>query len=193
MEKHKTRLRLLQQRRELNEAACRQLSLQIQQRLINADCFRQARSLALYSSVNNEVGTEELFCAALKEGKQVCYPRVSGDNQLVFLQVRSLEDLRQGRFGVAEPHGGEQCGVDELDLVVVPGVAFDRQGGRLGYGKGFYDRELSRLTSVTGSVGLCYDFQLCASLPVEAHDRPVSFLVTESQFIPCHKVVAGSP
>ncbi len=192
MEKHVTRQRLLSQRRLLNRADCQQISRQAQQQLIDADCFRHASSVALYNSVNNEVHTDQLFIEAKAQGKQVYFPRVCGE-QLSFLQVESLHELRPGCFGVAEPVAGAECRIDDLDLIVVPGVAFDRHGFRLGYGKGFYDRELSRISVMAFSVGLCYEFQLCEALPVEEHDLPVSFIATDAQFISCDKVVAGSP
>lgn len=192
MEKQATRQRLLHQRKRLKDTVCRQLSFRAQQQLINSDVFQQAGSVALYSSINNEVHTDLLFVEAKAQGKRVCYPRVRGET-LDFMQVETLDDLGRGSFGVAEPLIGIDCRIEELDLVVVPGVAFDRLGFRLGYGKGFYDRELSRVSAAALSVGLCYDFQLCEPLPVEDHDRPVGFLVTESQFKPCDKVVAGLP
>lgn len=192
MEKHATRQRLLTQRKQLESAVCRQLSLRAQQQLIKSDCFQQATSVALYSSINNEVHTDLLFDEAKSQGKRVCYPKVRGE-KLGFIQIEKLADLERGLFGVAEPFVGIDCRIDALDLIVVPGVAFDRRGYRLGYGKGFYDRELSRVSAATISVGLCYDFQLCELLPVEDHDRPVQGIATESQFNPCDSVVAGSP
>ena len=192
MQKHLTRQQLLLRRKQLEETACLDLSLRIQQRLLAAECFSRAEILALYSPINNEVRTEQLLAVARSQGKQVCYPRVIGDS-LQFVVIRSLTELQTGAFGVAEPTGDCLLESRQIDLLVVPGVAFDRDGFRLGYGKGFYDRELSRMTRSTVSVGLCYDFQLCDSLPVEEHDQQLDYVATETQLIPCHKDVAGSP
>jgi len=190
MEKHIIRQQLLARRRRLDEAACRDLSLQIQQRLIDSDCFSRAATLALYSPVHNEVRTDRLLRVAQTLGKRICYPRVCGE-QLRFVAIGSAADLQSGTFGVAEPTSGPVLSVEQIDLIVVPGVAFDRSGFRLGYGKGFYDRELSRKGCDAISVGLCYGFQICPTLPIEAHDQALDFLAMETQLIPCHKDVAG--
>ncbi|HEY5672964.1 MAG TPA: 5-formyltetrahydrofolate cyclo-ligase [Malonomonas sp.] len=192
MPKHVIRQELLTRRKQLGVAEHRHLSQQAQRRLIESDCFKAARTLALYSAINNEVQTELLFAAAVAEGKRVSYPRVRS-TVLEFVEVVSLPHLQLGSFGVAEPQRGELLPVTEIDLLVVPGVAFDRSGHRLGYGKGFYDRELARVSSAAVSVGLCFDFQLCGRLPSESHDQPVRFIATETQFIPCRPLGAGSP
>ena len=190
----KTSLRqtLLTRRKRLAAETCQDMSRRIQQNLLAAACFQQARTLALYSPINNEVQTGDLLLAALHDGKQVYYPRVEGA-RLQFCQVASAADLAPGAFGIAEPIPQQDEIAEHLDLIVVPGVAFDQAGHRLGYGKGFYDRELARVPATTCSVGLCFEFQLCPGLPHEAHDRPVSFVVTERQFIPCHENVAVQP
>jgi 5-formyltetrahydrofolate cyclo-ligase len=192
MPKRAIRQELLARRKQLEPSACHHLSLQAQRRLIDTDCFKKAQVLALYSPINNEVQTGLLFTAACVEGKRVCYPRIKGEC-LEFLEVSSPQDLAPGGFGVAEPQIGKQLPIDAVDLLIVPGVAFDRAGHRLGYGKGFYDRELVRVSTAAVSVGLCYDFQLCELLPCESHDRPVQFLATEIEFIPCRPLATGSP
>ena len=192
MPKRAIRQELLARRKQLEAADYYQLSLQAQQQLIDSDCFKGARVLALYSPINNEVQTRLLFTVARVEGKRVCYPRIKSE-RLEFLEVTSPHELVPGCFGVAEPQTGKPLPVTEVDLLVVPGVAFDRAGHRLGYGKGFYDRELARVSTVAVSVGLCFDFQLCERLPRQSHDQPVQFIATEAEFIPCPLMVAGSP
>ncbi|WP_303721411.1 5-formyltetrahydrofolate cyclo-ligase [Malonomonas rubra] len=190
MQKHLTRQQQLHLRKQLDEATCHELSLRIQQRLVAAECFCSAETLALYSPINNEVHTDNLLAIARSQGKKVCYPRVAGDG-LQFVAIESLAELQPGAFGVAEPIGDQQLDAQMIDLLVVPGVAFDQDGFRLGYGKGFYDRELSRMAQSTVSVGLCYEFQLCDSLPIEEHDQQLDYVVTETQLIPCRKDTAG--
>ncbi len=186
----------------------RQLQLKLRNELspqCHADCSRRAQSLlertsffaaadvvALYSPVNNEVATRDLHAAAAAAGKRVCYPKVVGE-ELSFVEVGSLDDLTSGAFGVLEPTAGRVVEVDGLDLVVVPGVAFDRRGYRLGYGKGFYDRFLATAGQWdVFSVGLAFGFQLCEELPVEKHDRKLAVIVTEERFIPCRAGLTGS-
>jgi 5-formyltetrahydrofolate cyclo-ligase len=176
----------------LDESTRLKKGLLIQQMLIAADVFLQAGTLALYSPVNNEVETELLLKTAGAAGKRVCFPRVVSDT-LEFRTVNTQAEMVFGAFGILEPNGGEALGSEDIDLLVVPGIAFDRNGYRLGYGKGFYDRKLALMSQEVVSAGLCYDFQLCDQLPVEAHDQPLDCLVTESGFIPCRKDASGSP
>jgi len=184
MKKAALRQQMLVRRRGLDSQIYESLSLQAQQSLLCTECFRSARRLALYSPIDNEVGTEIIFAAATRAGKQVFYPKVSG-SELQFFVVDALEELAPGRFNVMEPTS--LCGVapEDLDLIVLPGVAFDLDGRRLGYGKGFYDRFLALTTPECVTIGLGFDLQLQEALPEEMHDRKVCFLATESRFIPC--------
>lgn len=192
MGKHAIRQQLLLRRKQLKKAYRLDLSERAQQQLLNLDSFSRAEILALYSPVNNEVCTNRLLTVALAQGKQVCFPRVCGET-MQFVALDSVAELQPGAFGVAEPVGQNVLSVGQIDLIVVPGVAFDRNGFRLGYGKGFYDRELSLVSPATVSIGLCYDFQLCERLPIEDHDQSLDYIATETQLIPCHIEVAGSP
>jgi len=185
MEKDRLRLAMLARRKQLDIGQWRSLSSSVQQNLVQVPCFQQAQSLALYSQINNEVQTADLLSAALQAGKQVYYPRVAGE-RLQFCRVLSAADLSPGAFGIAEPPFRADSLAGQLDLILVPGVAFDRAGYRLGYGKGFYDRELAQVSPATCRVGLCFEFQLCAELPYESHDQPVNLVVTEKQIITCH-------
>lgn len=185
MDKKAVRQRLLGQRKQLTFAACEHLSQQVQQQLLEADSFSSCETLALYSPINNEVRTDRLLATARATGKRICFPRVC-DSEMLFVVVGADTVLAAGSFGVAEPKTGEVLSASEIDLIVVPGIAFDRHGFRLGYGKGFYDRELSGRGTSTVTVGLCYDFQLCATLPVEAHDQRLDYIATQTQLIPCH-------
>ncbi|RLB74537.1 MAG: 5-formyltetrahydrofolate cyclo-ligase [Deltaproteobacteria bacterium] len=185
MGKVSIRKQFLDCRKKIAVAEYARLSQQVQQQLIASDCFVRAESLALYSPIHNEVVTEQIFAAARKVNKKVYYPRVAGD-EFAFFEVATLEELVTGAFGVAEPVSAAKISVADLDLVVVPGVAFDLHGYRLGYGRGFYDRQLVGKPTGTVSVGLCFNLQLYDSLPVETHDQAMDFIATETRFIPCH-------
>ncbi|MDX2495647.1 MAG: 5-formyltetrahydrofolate cyclo-ligase [Desulfuromusa sp.] len=185
MEKKTVRKRFLTWRKQLDPVSCSRFSHQAQQQLIASAPFARARTLALYSPIHNEVATEQIFAVARKLNQRVYYPKVAGD-ELVFIEVGKLDELVTGAFGVAEPGSGERAVVAELDLIVVPGVAFDLHGYRLGYGRGFYDRQLARKPVETVTVGLCFEGQLCDCLPNEIHDQMVDYITTETRFIPCH-------
>ncbi len=184
MEKETVRKQFLSRRRQLDLSRYRNLSLKVQEQLLSSESFKNAQSVALYSSINNEVATDRIFFVARSLGKKVCYPKVDG-NELAFCEVDALTALIPGAFGVAEPKESKVVLLSEIELLVVPGVAFDLKGHRLGYGRGFYDRQLNGKTLETTSVGLSFDLQICDELPTEDHDQALEFVVTETQFIPC--------
>ncbi len=183
--KERLRTRLLETRREMTFEDVWERSALIQKRLIGSAVFQGARSLALYSSCQNEVLTDAVFNAAREDGKDVYYPRVfRGRDVMVFLPVLSLDELTPGAFDVREPEAGEDAAVDPgaLDLVVLPGVAFDRRGARLGFGKGYYDRALEGCGKPL-LLALAYDFQVVEAVPTGPHDVKMDALVTESGYI----------
>ncbi len=157
---------------------CFALSHEAQERLLALEEFKRARTLALYSPIHNEVFTEEIFAVARGAGKRVFYPRVR-ELALDFVEVADRRHLAHGQFGILEPRGDTVFGVSELDLLILPGVAFDQIGHRLGYGKGFYDRALHQAAGSCTLIGLCYEFQRVSALPFEAHDVCMDLVVTE--------------
>lgn len=142
--------------------------------------FRDARCLALYSAIHNEVSTDEIVGQALDSDKSLVFPRVNGE-ALEFVAIESPTELISGAFGVKEPKGCNVIPVEKVDLIVVPGVAFDQKGHRLGYGRGYYDRALAKCQSPCLKVGFAYDFQLVEELPATDYDETLSMLITESQ------------
>ncbi|MDX9708869.1 MAG: 5-formyltetrahydrofolate cyclo-ligase [Trichloromonas sp.] len=153
-----------------------------QSRLLSSPEYAAANFLALYSPVRDEVPTDEIFRAARKSGKRVAYPRVAADG-LEFVEVSDLNGLRPGRFGILEPIGASPLPLAAIDLMVIPGVAYDLEGFRLGYGKGCYDRFLHGSGAKPRRAGFCYELQLVASLPVENHDIAMHLLITESRIL----------
>lgn len=182
MAKKSIREEMLSRRKCLGTAACMSLSLRIQQRLMATAEYLAADTLALYSPILNEVFTEEIFHDAIRRGKRAVYPRV-GETGLEFVQVQSRRELRRGAFGILEPSGVDPVPLREIGLLVVPGVAFDRAGYRLGYGKGFYDRALHRREERGSLVGLGFEFQLISMLPTETHDVRMDLIVTEDRIL----------
>lgn len=182
MPKNSLRRKLLSRRHALPLEQQLAKSRAIQTRFVATELFREARSLGLYSPVNSEVLTDEIFSAALSAGKKVVFPRVR-EHHLDFIEVRGQEDLRKGAFGIQEPVGEQVTPLNELDVLVVPGVVFDAQGGRLGYGKGFFDRGLDEKKLKPFLVGLCYEIQLVTFLPKENHDVLMDALVTERRML----------
>lgn len=190
MDKRAIRATVLKRRRALLPDQAAHMSHLAQQRLMATDQFAAARSLALYSPIHNEIATSDIFAGACRQGKQVYYPRVVGDS-LHFVQIDSPAQLVPGFFGVLEPTADLENSRQEPDLILVPGVAFDRRGHRLGYGRGFYDRYLARCTEPVVRVGFSYSFQLCDALPVGAHDQSLDALVTDTETITWRSKLPG--
>ena len=143
--------------------------------------YRDAGLILTYVSKENEPDTVRLIKRALSDGKRVAVPRcISGTRNMEFYLISSLDSLESCSFGVLEPKPDEcvkLTGYDENSLCIVPGLAFDSKGYRLGYGGGYYDRFLARYTGFT--VGVCYSGCVEWSLPRTQFDRHVDLLVTD--------------
>ena len=181
MPKNSIREQILARRKRLCAEVCLQDSLLAQGRLVATAEFTSAAVVGLYSPILNELFTEEISREALLQGKRVAYPRVAGQC-LEFVEVKDHAALVPGAFGILEPADCRVVPVATLDLIVVPGVAFDLQGGRLGYGKGFYDRVLHR-RGAGRLAGLCFEFQLVDQLPTETHDILMDLVITERRIV----------
>ncbi|HKJ28568.1 MAG TPA: 5-formyltetrahydrofolate cyclo-ligase [Desulfuromonadales bacterium] len=180
MPKRSIRSHFLTERKSRSSQICADSSSEIQRRFMRSVFFREARCLALYSAIHNEVSTDEIVGQALDSGKCLVFPRVSGED-LEFVHIESPSELVSGAFGVKEPKSCNLVPVEKVDLIVVPGVAFDQRGHRLGYGRGYYDRALAKCQSHCMKVGFAYDFQLVEELPATDYDETLSMLITESQ------------
>lgn len=184
MPKSSLRAHLLAQRRALSHDCWSASSRAAQLNLLSLDEYVQAECLALYAPAHNETDTGLILAAAFRAGKRVLYPAVCG-HHMVFRQVESVDELRQGAFGILEPCStGIDHQADEADLIVVPGVGFDLTGHRIGYGKGFYDRFLQHPDCTAHLVGLCHDFQLLeGAISVDPHDIPMELIVSDKRVI----------
>lgn len=183
MPKGAVRSELIARRCGLSLDCWRTASTAAQERLMTLEPFRQAAVVALYAPIQQEIDTALLFAAARAAGKQVLYPQVR-DNLLQFRLVTDLQQLAGGAYSIPEPGLAHSLmPLEQVDLIVVPGVAFDLQGQRIGFGKGYYDRCLSQRGRHTTLVGLCHDFQLVERVPVEGHDISMQYIVTERRLI----------
>lgn len=183
MPKVAVRSELIARRCELPPDCWRAASTAAQQRLLALEPFRQATVVALYAPIQQEIDTTLLFDAAKAAGKQVLYPQVR-DGQLQFRLVTDLHQLVSGAYRIPEPGLAHSLmPFEQVDLIVVPGVAFDLQGHRIGFGKGYYDRCLSQRGRHATLVGICHDFQLIERIPAEGHDISMQYIVTEHRLI----------
>jgi 5-formyltetrahydrofolate cyclo-ligase len=145
--------------------------------------WHRAKTVVLFAPQTREPDVEMLWGHG--EGRSFAYPRVTED-RLDLFRVTSLHELRPGAWGIREPSPDLAHAVapGEIDLILVPGVAFTRDGARLGRGGGFYDRLLSWLPRHSCKVGVCFDSQLVPELPMEPHDQSVDFVATERGIFP---------
>ncbi|MGC9325656.1 MAG: 5-formyltetrahydrofolate cyclo-ligase [Desulfomonilia bacterium] len=140
--------------------------------------YRDAQSLALYVPVRGEVDLLSLWKGS---GKEVFFPKVNGDD-LSFHPAESRREFTPGCYGIPEPTCRDACNISDIDCMFVPGVVFDRQRYRLGYGKGYYDRLIGNYPHIL-TIGVCFDEFLIDSLPVDPWDMNVDLVVTQSAVI----------
>lgn len=193
--KSSIRKRILALRNDLSPEACRLNSSCIMQRVLELPMVKSAKHILCYAGYKSEVITEDLIMALLQIGKQVYLPRVNGE-EMDFYQVKGASDLTQGYKGIPEP--SPDCHIIftkemweqniEQTIMFLPGAAFSEDGARIGYGKGYYDRYLMKLPCQE-RIALCYEMQMVDAIPSDAHDIPVTTIVTEEKI---RNVIPGS-
>jgi len=156
----------------------KQKSERIKEKLLKTSFFKKAKKVMFYIALSGEVNTQDMIEEARKLGKTIAVPICKKDRMTLRPCVLdSNTKLEKGPYGVSEPSIKRFLHLEDLDLVIVPGVAFDKKGNRLGRGKGFYDRFLNRLPKDTASLGLAFDFQILPSLPATKHDVTVDRII----------------
>ncbi|TDA66950.1 MAG: 5-formyltetrahydrofolate cyclo-ligase [Clostridia bacterium] len=171
------------------------LSALVAARLWSLPEYQKAELIMSYVAFRHEVETRDIILRSLAMGKKVAVPlTVSREKRLIPSQVYDFPgDLAPGCWGILEPKTEALRPVDpsEIDLVLVPGVAFDRHGNRLGYGGGFYDRFLAQLPAHSASIALAYDFQVLPEVEHGQQDWPVNIIITEAEVIHCPQGTRG--
>lgn len=157
-------------------------SLAVEKKLFDVDGFCKAPVVAFYVAMPHEVDTAPMIDRALAAGMRVGVPRCDMKTiELTLYEIRNRERLQRGTWGILEPEPHPACLVKPEDVacVVVPGVAFDADGNRLGNGRGFYDRFLKKLRPGALKIGLAYGLQMVPHVPVEAHDVKLDLILTD--------------
>ncbi|MDE1726650.1 MAG: 5-formyltetrahydrofolate cyclo-ligase [Thaumarchaeota archaeon] len=179
VEKARLRKQLLDQRDNTSLDFIKIASGKIQDNLRKIEFYRNAKIIGGYHAVGSEVHTQDILQEILNAGKELSLPRVEKDD-LVFKKISSFSDLELGNFSVMEPK--ERCEtVKKLEVILVPAIALTREGYRLGYGFGYYDRYLHDKRSK--KIALSYSKQVVKVIPHENHDVKVDCIVTESEII----------
>lgn len=189
MVKKKTlRSEFLKKRDSLTSEEIFKKSRLVKKRLLGLKEFKQAQTILFYVSFRSEVQTEKAIKEALKLEKTVVVPLVHQEKgELTLHQIKDFEkELKPGFMGIPEPD--EKTPLVDLslvDLVVIPGCAFDLRGFRLGYGRGFFDKLLKKISPKTRTIGLAFELQIVKELPEEPHDIPLHKIITEERIIGC--------
>ena len=193
--KRKIRQEFLKKRNNLSRDEIKSKSEKIEKELFSLPEFQRAKTVMFYVSFRSEVETEKMTRNTLKLKKKIVIPVVHGE-KIVVSEIKNLKkELTKGSFGIKEPKKEFRRRVNqkEIDLVVVPGVVFDKRGGRLGYGRGYYDRFLrsksikSRMSRShqCALIGLAFDLQIARKIPLVKGDMKVDKIVTESGIVDC--------
>ncbi len=164
--------------RAVPEQQREEVSASLFKRVESLEVFNQARNIAMFSSLRDEVSTQATIERWSAMGKQILLPRVEvGEQPLMeFFPIDGVM-MECGAFGISEPDGGACVASESIDLMIVPGVAFCEDGRRLGRGKGYYDHYLARCRDTLYKIGVCYEHQLLEDIPCEPHDVPMDLVI----------------
>lgn len=177
-EKNNLRKEFKKYRLEMSKQEKASKDFEILNRVVSLPEYKNAKMLLTYVSTDIEVDTKSLIEGALIDGKTVLVPKcVDGKIDMKFYKISSISDLKPGAFGVLEPENCEQVSDFSDAVCILPGLGFDLQGYRLGYGKGYYDRFLANFKGK--NIGVCYNICLKALIPHGKYDKMVDVLVTE--------------
>ena len=165
-------------KKEHTEIWLKKASSEIFENIENMDIFRESDTILIYYSLPDEVSTID-FINKWYEKKNIVLPVVNGDTLILKKYIK--EKMKTGAFNIPEPFETEIIEAKYIELALSPGVAFDKKCDRLGRGKGFYDRILNHLTCT--KIGIGFSFQIIDNVPVEDHDKPLDFIVTENEII----------
>lgn len=190
MLKNKLREALKAKRNSLSDDEMVRMSKVIKDQILGLDIYKSSSNILSFISFPKEVDTKELIKSALDCQKNIYAPRV-GNKNMDFYKINNLEDLITSKFGVSEPIPNpnnlfllNEDRLKEKNIMIIPGLAFDSMGNRLGYGKGYYDEYLSRDYAKNFiKIAVAYDFQIIDEVPTDEYDIPVDFIVTPSTII----------
>ena len=171
MDKKELRRTIRERKRAMTEEEIVSRSEKLGVLFSQSEAYKAAKTIYGYLPYNQEVRTVPMLERALRDGKRVAVPKCYGD-EMKFLSLDDLSQVEKGYAGIPEPIADGPVADDDTALVLMPGLAFDRQGHRIGYGGGFYDKFLAREPEHP-TVALCYDFQMLPELETEEFDIPV--------------------
>ena len=175
MDKQALRKEIREKKRAMTEEQIVAASQRLGELFLASDAYQQAKTIYGYLPYNQEVRTTPMLAQALRDGKRVAVPKIFGD-EMKFIWLEDLTQVAPGYSKIPEPLADGPIADDPTALVLMPGLAFDAQGHRIGYGGGFYDRFLEQEPNHP-TLALCYDFQMLPPLETEEHDIPVDCVI----------------
>ncbi len=186
MEKEEIRKEMLSKRDDLPKDKVEEISRHIKNKLFKLPEFRDAKKVLIYLHFRKEVKTSGIIKECLAQGKEVFVPVSDFEkNEFSISPFPGFENLEKDKFGVPFPKKEfiKEADSSQLDLIIAPGVAFDLEGNRIGFGKGFYDKFISAVDGNPLVIGLAFDFQLLDLVPTERDDIPVTMVITEKRIV----------
>ncbi|MFQ5952623.1 MAG: 5-formyltetrahydrofolate cyclo-ligase [Candidatus Omnitrophota bacterium] len=181
--KEEIRKETIRQLREQDPSLREERSRKVQEELLSSREYQDSKVVMAYVSLPTEVDTHYFIKKTLERGKKLAVPYIdTADESIIASELTSIDDLVKGPFGIYEPEDGPAKAIplEKIELIVVPGIAFDRRNMRLGRGKGYYDKFLAdEKISSSKTIGLAFKFQVIDSLPSDPHDMPVSRVITD--------------
>jgi len=191
MDKKTLRSEILNKRKALSKKEVFEKSSAIAKQLFSTKQYKNANYIMCYIDFRNEVRTEEIIRTALNEGKNIIVPiSVVETRQLILSQLLDYDkELEAGTYGILEPKKEfiREVKPEVIDLVLIPGVAFDRRGYRIGYGGGYYDRFLAKINSSVPKIALAFELQMVPYIKKGRYDIPMDYIITENEIIKASK------
>ena len=178
MDKQTVRNQIKERKSRLNSDEITKYSSLVTERLLKEDCYIEADTVLVFLSINQEIRTEELIRQAWRDGKKVAVPKILSGKRMEFIYIDTFYNMDAGYCNIPEPSSGSIFKGDSA-LLVMPGLAFDKNGGRIGYGGGFYDRYIEEHSETKFfKVAPAYEFQIFDSLETDEHDIPCDMIIT---------------
>lgn len=184
--KRALRQTIRQLRDSLSESERAQKTREIEKKLLELPKFKQAHVILFYASFGSEVPTQKLMEDSLRLGKRVILPITDTETKRLLLrEVRDISTLKKNKYGIPEPAKEDSSDIEQdlIDLIIVPGIAFDVCGHRIGYGGGYYDRFLKTISPLVPRISLAFEVQIVPEIPKEDYDLPVDEIITEKRII----------
>lgn len=178
------RNKVLSIRNSLDKVVKKSMDQEIFNKLITSDLYKEANSIFIYLSFGSEIETKNIINKAIEDKKKVYIPKIyKEDKSMKAIRLKSYNDLKENSMGILEPiDDSDYINKNDIDLILVPGVVFDFNGNRIGYGGGYYDRYLKDIKEIRNKLVLAYDFQIVDLIKPESHDVVFDYIITNTKF-----------